>query len=185
MEKIKNNIYVKLFISFFKAGLFTIGGGLAMLPVIQNFVVEKEKWLTEEEMIDGIAVAQSLPGVVAINIATYIGKKKAGIAGAIVATFGTILPSYIIIILISMFLGAVGDNVFVEGALTGIKAAAAGLICVAGIKLGKSILKGPLTWIIATASFAAIVCFGVKAVYVILGSALIGIILNCFREVKP
>lgn len=184
MEKIKNNIYLKLFISFFKAGLFTIGGGLAMLPVIQKFVVDDEGWLTEEEMIDGIAVAQSLPGVVAINIATYIGKKKAGIAGALVSTFGTILPSYIIIILISMFLGAVGDNVFVEGALTGIKAAAAGLICVAGIKLGKSILKGPLTWVIAIASFAAIVCFGLKAVYVILGSALIGIILNCFREVK-
>lgn len=182
-----NNVYIKLFISFFKAGLFTIGGGLAMLPLIHRYIVEKEKFITAEEMVDGIAVAQSLPGVVAINVATYVGKKTAGMKGAAAATIGTVMPSYLIIVAIAAFLGSVDDNVFVEGALMGIKAAAAGLILVAGVKLGKMVLKGPFTWIMAAAAFILIIFFGARVVYVILAAAAIGIIYNLIatsREVK-
>src|SRR5665648_691716 len=87
-----------LFITFFKMGLFTIGGGLAMLPLIQHTIVDKKGWLTEEGMTDCIAVSQSLPGVIAINAATYVGKTRKGFAGALAASFGVILPSFIIII---------------------------------------------------------------------------------------
>ena len=100
LEKVKNNLFLQLFWTFFKLGLFTIGGGMAMIPLIQDIVVDKKKWMTEEEAVDCIAVSQGLPGVIAINMATYIGQTKKGILGAIVATIGVILPSFIIIILV-------------------------------------------------------------------------------------
>jgi len=110
-----------LFATFFKMGLFTIGGGLAMLPLIQHTVVDKKGWLTEDGMADCIAVSQSLPGVIAINAATYVGKSRKGFAGALAASFGVILPSFIIIICAVIFLGTVGPNQYVEGAFTGIR----------------------------------------------------------------
>ena len=82
LEKVKNNLFLQLFWTFFKLGLFTIGGGMAMIPLIQDIVVDKKKWMTEEEAVDCIAVSQGLPGVIAINMATYIGQTKKGILGA-------------------------------------------------------------------------------------------------------
>ena len=98
LKRLKENMYVQLFLSFFKLGLFTIGGG--MVPLIQGIVVDEKHWMTEEEAVDCIAVSQGLPGVIAINMATYIGHQKKGIPGAVTATLGVILPSFIIIILI-------------------------------------------------------------------------------------
>ena len=121
-------MYFQLFWSFFKLGLFTIGGGMAMIPLIQGIVVDQKKWMSEEEAVDCIAVSQALPGVIAINMATYIGQRKKGLSGALAATVGVMLPSFIIIILIVLLLKGIGDNPYVEGALMGIKAAATGLI---------------------------------------------------------
>ena len=101
----------RLFIAFFKIGLFTFGGGLAMLPLIQRTVVEDYKWMTEEEMLDCIAVTQAMPGVIAVNAATYIGNRRKGFAGSLAATLGVILPSFIIIILAVLFLGAIGATI--------------------------------------------------------------------------
>ena len=111
---VKENIYFQLFWSFFKLGLFTIGGGMAMIPLIQGIVVDEKHWMTEEEAVDCIAVSQGLPGVVAINMATYIGHQKKGSGGALAATIGVILPSFVIIILIVKLLQGIGDNPYVQ-----------------------------------------------------------------------
>ena len=85
---------LEIFVTFFKLGLFTIGGGVAMIPILSNIMVKDKKWFTEDEMIDIIAICQGLPGVIAINMATYVGFKKRGLIGSFVATFGVILPSF-------------------------------------------------------------------------------------------
>lgn len=170
----RQNIYWNLFECFFKMGLFTIGGGMAMIPIMQEKVCDKYKWMTEEEVLDCIAVSQSLPGVVAINMATYVGYYKKGLRGAIVSTLGVILPSFIIIILVVSFLRTVDDNPYVQGALEGIKAAATGLIAYAAWKMGKQTLKNAFQWVLAIGAFGAIALLGVNAIWVILAGILIG-----------
>ena len=147
-----------------------------MLPFIQRMVVDKKRWLSEGEMLDCIAIAQSLPGVLAINTATYVGNRKAGFLGALAATLGVILPSFIIIILLVVLLGTIGENSYIEGAFTGIKAAASGLILYSAIKLGKGVVKGWFPWVLAILSFIIVVAFNVSAILVILGGALLGTI---------
>lgn len=171
---LKNNIYFNLFMCFFKIGLFTIGGGMAMVPLLQEKICDKYGWMTEEEILDCIAVSQSLPGVVAVNMATYVGYKKKGLKGALVTTLGVVLPSFVIIILVVSFLRAVDDNSYVQGALEGIKAAAAGLIAFAAWKMGSQTLKKPFQWVIAGAAFVAIAMFRFNAVWVILAGIAVG-----------
>ena len=149
-----------------------------MIPQIQQVVVKDKGWLSEEEMVDCIAVSQSMPGVIAINSATYIGRKTNGFSGAAAATTGVIAPSFLIIILIVSFLGMVGENHYIQGAFVGIKAAVCGLILISAVKLGKQILKGPLQWILAVAAFLAIGVFGITAVWAVLAGAVVGILYN-------
>lgn len=175
-NSIKENLYVQLFWSFFKLGLFTIGGGMAMIPLIQGIVVDEKHWMTEEEAVDCIAVSQGLPGVVAINMATYIGHQKKGFAGALTATAGVILPSFIIIILIVKLLQGIGDSKYVQGALLGIKAAATGLIALSAYKVGKQVLKGPFQWVVALISFGLIAGLSINAVWAILGGIAVGLV---------
>lgn len=153
-----------------------------MIPLIQNIVVEKKKWMTEEEAVDCIAVSQGLPGVIAINMATYIGQTKKGLLGAIIATIGVVLPSFIIIILVIKVLAGIGDNRYVNGALLGIKAAATGLIAYSAYKVGKQVLKGAFQWILATLSFLAIAVFSVNAVWTIVAGIIIGLIYTSVKE---
>ena len=164
-----------LFWEFLKIGLFTIGGGMAMIPQLQEVAVNEKKWLSEDEMIDCIAVSQSLPGVIAINSATFIGRRFNGIRGALAATLGVVLPSFVIIILAVTVLGFIGENRYVLGAFTGIKAAVCGLILVTVVRLGKQILKGPFQWILAVMSLAAIGVLGVNAVWVVIAGGIAGI----------
>lgn len=145
-----------------------------MIPIMQENVCDKYKWMTEEEVLDCIAVSQSLPGVVAINMATYVGYHKKGVLGAAVSTLGVILPSFIIIILVVSFLRTVDDNIYVQGALEGIKAAATGLIAYAAWKMGKQTLKNAFQWVLAVAAFVVIAILGVSAVWVILAGIVIG-----------
>ncbi len=179
---VKENIYFQLFWSFFKLGLFTIGGGMAMIPLIQGIVVDEKHWMTEEEAVDCIAVSQGLPGVVAINMATYIGHQKKGIGGALAATIGVILPSFIIIIAIVKLLQGIGDNPYVQGALVGIKAAATGLIAFSAYKVGKQVLKKPFQWILALASFGLIAGLSVSAVWAIVGGIAAGLVYTAVLE---
>lgn len=180
----KDNLYLELFWEFFKLGLFTIGGGMVMLPLIQNLVVEKKGWMTEEEAVDCMAIGQSLPGVIAINMATYIGRQKKGFLGALCATVGVVLPSFIIIILIIELLTHIGDSAYISGALTGIKAAATGLIGYSAYKMGKKILKGPFSWLLAGGAFVAIVWKGISAVWVILIGIVFGLLATNWRPAR-
>ena len=165
----EDNLYLQLFWLFFKLGLFTIGGGMAMVPLLQEKVCDEKGWMTEEETVDCLAVSQGLPGVVAINMATYVGYKMKKLPGAVIATLGTIIPSFVIIILVVLFLDTIAENIYVQGALTGIRAAATGLIAFAAWKLGKQVLagKGAFEWTLALASFVIIAFFDVNAVWVI------------------
>lgn len=183
-EENKENLYLQLFWTFFKLGLFTIGGGMSMIPLMQGIIVDKKKWMTEEEIVDCIAVSQGLPGVIAINMATYIGHYKKGILGAIVATIGVILPSLAIIIAIVELLHGIGDNHYVNGALTGIKAAATGLIAYSAYKVGRQVLKKAFAWVLAVIAFVVIAVFDVNAVWVIICGIVLGLIYEHFTVKK-
>jgi len=147
-----------------------------MLPLIHKLVVDDKKWLSEEETVDCLAVSQALPGIIAINSATYIGKRLCGLAGAVSATLGVIMPSFIIIIAVVSLLGTVSGNAAVEGAFIGVKAAVCGLIIVSAARLGKKILKDPLTWVLAVMAFVMIAVFNITAVWAIIAGAVAGII---------
>ena len=127
------NILTDLFLSFAKIGAFTFGGGYAMLPLIQAEVL-KNGWLSEPEMINFIAVSESTPGPFAINIATYIGIRSAGFPGAIFATVGVVLPSFIIILIVARFFLQFKENRIVGGCMSGLKPAVIGMIAAAHIK---------------------------------------------------
>ncbi len=172
----------QLFYHHFVIGLFTIGGGLAMLPFIKRTVVDRRKWLDEEEMMDCIAMAQSLPGVMAINVATYVGNRKKGFCGALAATLGVILPSFIIIILLVLLLGKIGTNSYVSGAFVGIKAAASGLIFYSAISIGSLVVKGWFPWVLAIGSFVAVAAFNVSAIWAIVLGAFLGVLYAIIRK---
>ena len=131
-------IYLKLFLTFLKIGAFTFGGGYAMLPLIQQEVI-KNGWLTEEQILNFIAVSESTPGPFAINISTYIGTEKGGFFGALAATLGVTLPSFVIILIVARVFTAFRKNRFVSGAMSGLKPAVIGLIGAAVITVGKSV----------------------------------------------
>lgn len=176
--------YIGLFWEFFKIGTFTIGGGIAMIPQIQHLVVEEKKWMDDEEALDCIALGQSLPGVIAVNLATYVGFRQRGLLGAIAATIGITLPAFLAIIIALAVLGYIGDNPFVNGAFMGIKAAVCGLIVVTAVKLLKQMIKGGskakliFSIIMATGSFLAVGFFGVTAILVIAIGIVLGILFH-------
>ena len=132
---------IELFWIFFKIGLFTFGGGYAMIPQIKDVVIEKKKWMIEDEMLDVIAIAESTPGPIAINSATYIGYKQNKLLGSIFATLGVVLPSFLIIFIISLFFDEFLENEIVASAFVGIKCAVAFLITKAGFDMFKKIKK--------------------------------------------
>ena len=146
-------VLLELFLTFSKIGLFTFGGGYAMIPLIENNCVEKKEWITHEEMMDITVIAESTPGPIAINCATYVGLKKKGIAGAVAATVGVILPSFLIILLISFFLDRFLEIKWVAGAFRGIKAAVGVLIVGAAVKMMQKTKREPLPVIIISVSF--------------------------------
>ena len=133
-----------LFFTFFKIGLFTFGGGYAMIANIREVVVEQKKWLTEDELLQVITIAESTPGPIAINLATYVGYKKGRVPGSAAATLGVVLPSLTIIYTISLFLDAFMANRIVAYAFVGIKAAVAFLILRAGLDMLAKLPKKPL-----------------------------------------
>lgn len=153
-----------------------------MIPQIQQIAVDEKKWLTDEEMLDCIALGQSLPGVIAVNMATYIGRKLRGVPGAVAATVGVVIPAIIAILLAVWFLDFIGDNGFVHGAFVGVKAAVCGLIAVTMVRLGKQILKTPFQWVIMFAGGIAVCFFGISAILVISAGIAAGIMYSIVSE---
>ena len=164
----------ELFVIFLKIGTFCFGGGLAMLPLIQKEVVDKKKWLNDEEIVDAFAISQSLPGVIAVNSAAIVGKKVMGIWGACIATFAVILPAFVSVIIVVVLLSFLNGNIYVQKVFLGIKAASAALILMVAIKLGKSAIKGKLGFLIAAVSFVIIVIFNVFAAWAVVFGGVAG-----------
>lgn len=174
----------ELFVAFLKVGTFTFGGGLAMLPLIRKTAVDEKGWMTEDEMADCLAISQSLPGMLAVNTAIYVGYRQKALAGSIAAALGVILPAFVSIVIILLFLGKIEENPYVQGAFEGIKAASVALIAVAAYKMGKQILKGKLEYFIAVVSFIIIVFAGISAVWSIIFGALAGLSTYWYRRRK-
>ena len=166
---------IELAAIFFKLGAFTIGGGIAMLPLLQNSLINEKKWFTEEEFVDAVAVCQGLPGIIAVNMATYVGFKRKGLLGSVVATISVVMPSFIMILIIAKFLTSISDNPYVAGAMAGFRVAALGLVVVAIIQLAPKVIKGKWTAAAAVLAFVLIAVFNVNTAYVILLFIILGI----------
>lgn len=154
---------MSLFVTFFKIGLFTFGGGYAMISQIKEYIVEKKKWISEEELLDIITIAESTPGPIAINMATYVGYKKMKILGSLCATLGVVLPSFIIIYIISLFLQKFMEFEIVQYLFVGINCSVAFLI----VKTGFSLLKNIEKKIVPTVTF--IIVFILMVLFEIIG----------------
>ena len=160
----KSKLILTLFLCFFKMGAFTFGGGYAMLALLENEFVEKKKWLTKDEFLDMLAIAESTPGPIAINSATFIGYKTAGVIGSAAATLGVVLPSFIIIFIISLFLDKFLTFKIVSNAFRGIQACVVYLIGSTGIKLFKQMDKKALPLTIMSVILVCMIAFSLFAI---------------------
>lgn len=170
------NIFLELLISFIKIGFLTIGGGYVMLPMMQSELIEKKHWITEEELLDYYAVGQSTPGIIAVNVATFVGYKKAGITGGIVATLGIISPSLIIITALAGVIQSIDQYPNVQKAMSGINVAVCALITDATLNFIKKGVKNFLTLLVLLASFLLIYYVKVPSYLIVLGAAFLGTI---------
>lgn len=171
------NKYLDLFLTFLKIGTFTFGSGYAMIPIIEEEIVNKKKWLKKEEIFDMVTIAESTPGPIAINCATFTGKRIAGNFGAICSTLGVSLPSLIIIIIISNILTIFKTNELIANAFFGIRIAVLVLILNAILSLYKQLNKDIYSYIIMIISFILISFFNVSAILIIL----LFIIISLFK----
>ena len=173
-----------IYFAFFKVGAFTFGGGLAMMPMLQKELIEKKQWLTEEELIDYYAVGQSTPGIIAVNVATFVGYKRAGILGGIFGTLGIISPSLIIIMILANLINSISDYPIVQKALTGINVAVAALLTNVIINFAKKTIKNVWNAIFMLISFLLIFALKVPSFIVILFGLATGIILTFIHKKK-
>ena len=160
------NILLDLFLTFAKVGLFTFGGGYAMISLIENSCVEKKGWITHDEMMNVTVMAESTPGPIAINCATFVGYKQKGLIGAIAATIGLVLPSFCIIFLISMFLDNFLEIAWIAHAFMGIRIAVGILILDAAIKMIRKMQKKPIPLTIMACAFLAMLLIDIFALHV-------------------
>ena len=174
-------MYWESFKTFFKIGIFTLGGGYAMIPLIEEEVVNRKQWVSKDEMLDLIAIAQSCPGVFAINIATFIGYKLNKARGAIATTVGTALPSFMIILLIALFFHQFEDNRIVAAMFKGIRPAVVALIAVPTFNLGKRAQLNKWTIWIPIISALLIWLLGVSPIWVIIAAVIGGYIWGTMR----
>ena len=184
MANKNTRILWEIFAAFFKIGAFTIGGGYAMLPLIEKEVVDHKKWVKEEEIVDIFAIVQSVPGVIAINTSMFVGYKVAKVKGAISAAVGVILPSFLIILAIYYVMSGIRDNVFIEKAFEGVRAGVTALILLTAIKLSKKTIKSYISAIIAIITFILLVFFEIHAMLIFIGGGIAGYIMYGLRKVK-
>lgn len=185
----KTNMIFELFFTMLKIGLFTFGGGYAMIALLENEFVEKKKWLSKDEFLNIAAIAESTPGPIAINSATYIGYKNAGVLGSVFATLGVCIPSFVIIFIISLFFDAFLNLTYVEYAFRGIQVCVVYLILSAGIKMLKGIEKNTFNIIVITATLLCMVLFsifavGFSTVFYILISGTAGVLVYLIGKIR-
>lgn len=173
---------IKYYTIFFKIGLFTIGGGYAMLPIIEKELVEKYKWSTEEEVLDSYALAQSIPGVIAVNTAALIGVKGRGFWGALASCLGVISPSIIIIVIISAFFSRLREITIVENAFKGVRAAVLALLVISVYRMIRKSVKDIWGIILLSIAFVSVLFFNVSPIYIIIGAVIVSIFIYNRKE---
>ncbi len=167
-----------LFLSFFKVGALTFGGGYAMLPMLQREVVERQNWVTEEEILDCYAIGQCTPGVIAVNTATFVGYRQEGILGAIAATAGVIAPSLLIISLLAGIISRFSHLRAVQHAFAGIRVAVCVLVGQAVVRVWRKGVKGAKGMILCAAALLLSALFGVSSVWIVGGALVLGLLLS-------
>ena len=181
-QQMKQPSLTKIFFTFLKIGAFTFGGGYAMLPLIREAVVVKERWISEDGFIDMIGITQSVPGVLAVNSAIFLGYQIAGLSGAFVATLGAVLPSFFVILALAAFFREFSSNELVTRAFRGIRPAVVALIAHAVFKLGKRAVKNHRAFILMLLVFSLNILFRVNPIFLMLGSALTGMASARFNK---
>ena len=178
------NRIIEIFILFFKIGAFTIGGGYAMLSLIEDEIVNKKKWLDHEEFLDGMAIAQSTPGVLAVNISLITGYKIAGFMGMFAGMLGAVLPSFFIVLFLSQILLAYGNHLLVVAIFNGVKPAITALILISVYRIGKSANINRYNFLIPLIVAILIRYFGVSPIIVIIATMILGNIFYILKEKK-
>jgi len=181
MKKENNVSLIQLFISFFTVGAITFGGGYAMLPFLEREMCEKNKWITSDQLLDFYAIAQCTPGVIAINVATYIGYNKRGILGAIVASLAVISPSVIIITIITALFTNFQNNVYVIRAISGIKIVVCAMMTHTIYKMTKKSIVDISSFILFIASIIAVFILNINIIIILLAGIILGLMI---RKVK-
>lgn len=176
------NKLLELFIIFFKIGTFTIGGGYAMIPLIEKEIVDKKKWIDRQDFVEMLALAQSAPGPIAVAVAVFVGYKVAGVLGSIVAVLGSIFTAFATLLVIAMYFGGMKDSPVVERVFKGIRPAVVALIAAPVLRLGKSAKINKKTIIIPILTVVLIAFLNVNPIYVIIVSALSGILYGFIRK---
>ena len=175
MEK-RENKRLSLFLTFLKIGAFTFGGGYAMIPLIQREIAEEKQWITDDDILEIVAIAESTPGPIAINAATFVGYRVAGFFGALLSTLGVVLPSFLVISVISFLLEQFSSIKAVQYAFFGIRAGVLALLLKALWTMFKKSDKHPLSYIVMALAFLLTAVFNVNVLFVIIGCALFGLI---------
>lgn len=176
--------FLELYFAFVKIGAFTFGGGLAMMPIMQRELIEKRGWVSEEELIDYFAIGQSTPGIIAVNVATFVGYKKLGWLGGIIGTLGVVTPSWVIIMLLAGAISSVDKYPLAQRALRGINVAVAALLTSVIVKFTKNTIKNFCNALFMLLAFALIYFFKVQSVWIILSSLIIGCLLTLYKQKK-
>jgi len=169
------HICLELFTAFFRVGIFTWGGGYAMLPFIQNEVVDKSRWLSMEEFLDILGIAQMTPGPIAINCATFCGLKMAGLPGAIAATCGVIAPCLIVVSILCKILHMHREHTKVKRLMNAVKPVIAGMIIASGIHLGGQTISDPFSWTVFLIGSVGILSRRISPILLILSAAVLGL----------
>ena len=176
--------FLELYLAFVKIGAFTFGGGLAMMPIMQRELIEKRGWLTEEELIDYFAIGQSTPGIIAVNVSTFVGYKRLGVLGGIIGTIGVVTPSWVIIMLLAGAISSVDKYPLAQKALKGINVAVAALLTSVIVKFSKKTIKNIWNALFMLLTFALIYFLKVQSVWIILAALIIGCLLTLYRQKK-
>lgn len=175
---------LNLFGIFFKIGAFTFGGGYAMIPILEREFVTERGWITSEDMLNFVAIGQSTPGIIAVNMATFIGYRRKKFWGSLFATLGVVTPSIIIISIIAAFLSNFSEYIYVQKALSGINIAVAVILVSAVWDLGKKSVVDIVGLILAIIAFTVVVVFKINSIFMILFALVVGIAVKGRRKTK-
>lgn len=176
----KGNKVVSLFVTFFKIGCFTFGGGYAMIPLIEREIIDRHGWIERDDFLEMLTLAQSSPGPIAVNTSVFIGYKVAGGAGVAAAIAGVVIPSFVIILLIAIFFSDIRHNPYVEAAFKGIRPAVVALIATPVINMARGM--GWMRILLVIAAALAVWLLGVSPIWFIVGGAVGGILYNIYNK---